>query len=301
MDQLQTDMDCRLYLESIRWCNGIPTCPHCGSISENHYKLKQSGSFKGLYKCQDCRSRFTVTVGTMFEGSHIPLRKWFLAIWIFLSHKKGISSAQLHRDINVTQKTAWYMLSRIRYNLKSHKYTDFDTETQVDETYVGGKTSKKNWNKRLKGTQGRSLKDKTPVFGLISNGMVRAMVVKNSQSRILQPIINILVKPGSTLVSDGLRSYKGLSKNYNHKVINHSEHKYVQDGYHTNSIECFWSHLKRGLNGIYHSASPKHLQSYCDEFVYRFNTRNITDSQRLSLFLSDCIYRLEYRKLIINS
>lgn len=117
---LQSEEDCRLFLENIRW-HGVPVCPHCGSKSEEHYKLTNGGVFRGLYKCKDCRERFTVTVGTMFEGSHIPLQKWFIAIYVFLAHKKGISSTQLHKDIAVTQKTAWFMLSRIRYNIRYNR------------------------------------------------------------------------------------------------------------------------------------------------------------------------------------
>ena len=124
IDSLQSEEKCRLHLESVRWPNGQIVCPHCGSVSEKHYRLTKDGKFEGLYKCKDCRERFTVTVGTMFENSHVPLRKWFLAIYMFLSHKKGISSVQLAKDINVTQKTAWFMLNRIRDNMKSDSNFD---------------------------------------------------------------------------------------------------------------------------------------------------------------------------------
>lgn len=122
---LQSKEDCRLFLENIRW-HGVPIFPHCGSKSEEHYKLTNGDVFRGLYKCKDCRERFTVTVGTMFEGSHIPLQKWFVAIYVFLAHKKGISSTQLHKDIAVTQKTAWFMLSRIRYNIQNDVYINLE-------------------------------------------------------------------------------------------------------------------------------------------------------------------------------
>ena len=149
IDSLQSEEKCRLHLEHVRWPNGQIVCPHCGSVSEKHYRLTKDGKFEGLYKCKDCRERFTVTVGTMFENSHVPLRKWFLALYMFLSHKKGISSVQLAKDINVTQKTAWFMLNRIRDNMKSD--SNFDDTTQVDETYVGGRSRKH------KNNQGRSL------------------------------------------------------------------------------------------------------------------------------------------------
>ena len=134
MDTLHTEEDCRVYLENMRW-NGKPICPHCGSISEHHYKLTQNGEFKGLYKCNDCRCRFTVRQGTMFEGSNLPLKKWFYAIYLFLSHKKGISSCQLAKDIQVTQKTAWFMLHRIRHNVRGDD-AHFDDMTQMDENVV---------------------------------------------------------------------------------------------------------------------------------------------------------------------
>lgn len=184
MHTLQTNEECRIYLEHCRWPNGIPVCPHCGSCSEGHYKIKQSGRFKALYKCQDCRNRFTVTVGTMFEGSHIPLTKWFYAIYLFTSHKKGVSSSQLHRDLNITQKTAWFMLGRIRHNLKDIRFQLKDM-VQVDETYVGGKNYKKNRNKREKGTQGRSTKSKTAIMGLLSDEVVCTHIIPDATKKVL--------------------------------------------------------------------------------------------------------------------
>lgn len=177
---LQSEEDCRLFLENIRW-HGVPVCPHCGSKSEEHYKLTNGGVFRGLYKCKDCRERFTVTVGTMFESSHIPLQKWFIAIYVFLAHKKGISSTQLHKDIAVTQKTAWFMLSRIRYNIRYSADIDFGDITQVDETYIGGKNKNRNAGKRLKNTRGRSLKLKAPVMGLLSDGKSLCRTYSESQ------------------------------------------------------------------------------------------------------------------------
>ena len=298
IDTLHTEEDCRQYLEDMRW-GGEPVCPHCGSISKHHYKLTQNGTFKGLYKCKDCRERFTVLQGTMFEGSHIPLKKWFYAIYIFLSHKKGISSVQLAKDIQVTQKTAWFMLSRIRKNLKDDDAT-FDDMTQADETYVGGKCRKHGKDAKTgKGSQGRSLK-KTPVFGMVSGGKVYAQVVPNAEAKTLLPIINELVKKGSTVITDGLASYNQLSKNYIHKVIPHSEKIYAVDGFHTNSIEGFWSHIKRGILGIYHMVSKKHLPKYCKEFVFRYNTRELTDGERFNQFLQGKTERMYYGELLMK-
>ena len=305
IDTLHTEEDCRQYLEDMRW-GGEPVCPHCGSISKHHYKLTQNGTFKGLYKCKDCRERFTVLQGTMFEGSHVPLKKWFYAIYIFLSHKKGISSVQLAKDIQVTQKTAWFMLSRIRKNLKDDDAT-FDDMTQVDETYMGGKTSDKHQRRKKykasktgKKDMGRSVETKAPIFGMVSDGKVYAQVVPDAQAETLLPIIKERVKKGSTVITDGLTSYNQLSKDYTHKVILHSKRIYCVDGFHTNSIEGFWSHIKRGILGIYHMVSKKHLPKYCKEFVFRYNTRELTDGERFNQFLQGKTERLYYGELLMK-
>lgn len=291
IDTLHTEEDCREYLEDMRW-HGEPVCPHCGSISKYHYKLTQNGKFKGLWKCKDCRKRFTVTQGTMSEGSHVPLKKWFYAIYLFLGHKKGISSVQLAKDIDVTQKTAWFMLSRIRVNLKDDD-ANFDDFTQVDETYVGGKGKK--------GQQGRSLKKKTPVMGLLSAGLVHARVIPNTTKKVLQAIIDELVSPGSVIISDEWGGYNDVEKRYIHEVVKHKIYEYVnKNGFHTNGIEGFWSQLKRGIIGIYHLVSRKHLPKYCKEFVYRYNTRKITDGERFNEFLQQPTERLYYGELLMK-
>lgn len=297
IETLQTENDCREFLEKLRW-NDEPICPHCGSASERHYRLKSRRIFRGLYKCKDCRNRFTVTVGTMFESSHIPLRKWFLAIYVFASHKKGISSVQLSKDIEVTQKTAWYILSRLRHNFRDKSEVVFDGITQADETYIGGKNKNRNKKKKIKNTQGRSLKAKVPVFGLISNGYVYTRVIPNTNGRTLKTIINELVKKNTIIVTDGWRGYRGLSDNYIHKIIEHNKGIYVKDKYHTNGIENFWSQLKRGIIGVYHVTSPKHLSKYCDEFAFRYNTRKLKDGERFNIALASAEDRLEYRSLI---
>lgn len=289
-NSLHDETSCREFLEYQRW-QGEPICPHCHRQDKEHYRLKR----QGLYKCKSCRKTFSVTVGTMFEGSHVPLRKWFYAIYIFLSHKKGISSTQLAKDIGVTQKTAWFMLERIRHELHGKFVTLFEDMTQVDETYVGGRNKG-----RIKNNQGRSLKTKTPVVGLLSDGNVKTFVTPNTSGKVLKAIIYNLVKPGSTVITDGWKGYKGLSEEYEHKVVEHSTGEYVKDGFHTNGIEGFWSHLKRGIMGIYHKVSPKHLFRYCDEFAFRYNTRAFSDVERFILFIRSTYKRIKYYDLIMT-
>lgn len=287
-NSLHDETSCREFLEYQRW-HGEPICPHCHRQSKEHYRLKR----QGLYKCKSCRKTFSVTVGTMFEGSHVSLMKWFYAIYIFLSHKKGISSTQLAKDIGVTQKTAWFILERIRHELHGKFIATFNNLTQVDETYVGGKNKG-----RVKNAQGRSLKQKVPVVGLLSDGKVQTFVTPNTSGKILKAIIYKLVKEGTTIISDGWKGYVGLSAKYEHKVVDHGTGEYVKDGFHTNSIEGFWSHLKRGIMGIYHKVSKKHLFRYCDEFAFRYNTRSFSDVERFSLFVMSTYKRIRYHDLI---
>ncbi|GAA0871754.1 hypothetical protein GCM10009117_09000 [Gangjinia marincola] len=172
-----------------------------------------------------------------------------------------------------------------------------DGVVQVDETYVGGRNANKAKPKQEKGTQGRSTKSKTVVFGLLSDGQVKTEIVPNTRGRTLKGVINDTVEEGSTVVSDGWVGYKGLHRMYQHRVIDHSKGSFMQDGYHTNSIEGFWSLLKRGIFGIYHVASAKHLQLYCDEFAYRYNTRHMPDGVRFILSLQGATHRLQYQEL----
>lgn len=293
IDTLHTEEDCRDYLESLLW-GEAPVCPHCGVVDSEHWKLTSFGRFKGTYKCRHCRARFNVLYGTMFEGTHIPLKKWFYAIYLFISHKKGVSSAQLARDIHVTQKTAWFMLGRIRENLRDDD-AKFESDTQVDETYVGGKT------KKNRGGQGRSTKQKTPVFGLVSNGKVYLRVVPNAKKHTLQSIIDDLVKAGTRIISDCWKGYNDVQKHYLHETVAHHLEQYVNErGFHTNTIEGFWSILKRGIIGIYHLVTAKHLPKYCKEFVYRYNTRKLSDGERFIDFLTTRTFRYSYDDIIMS-
>ena len=299
LEKLPTDAACREYLELVRW-NGTPTCVHCGSANEKHYRLNVKGEFKGMYKCRDCKERFTVTIGTMFEGSHIPMRKWFIALYIFSSHKKGISSHQLASDLGITQKSAWFMLGRMREAFSVNKPTDLGCVVASDESFVGGKNKNRHADKKVLESQGRSVKDKTPVLGILgSTGKVFTSVIPDTKAKTIKPIIENMVKEGSILVTDEWQAYTALANKYAHIVVNHKDSQYVNGAFHTNGIENFWSHLKRGIYGIYHQASPKHLHRYCDEFAFRFNARKATNNDRFNFALSNANgVRLTYKSLI---
>ena len=253
------------------------------------------------YKCANsqCYKKFTVLVGTFFENTKIPLSKWFITLYLATAHKKGLSSLQLSRDIDVTQKTAWFMLHRIREMLNNNAPQMLEGTIEVDETFIGGKNKNRHANKKVKDSQGRSVKDKTPVLGLFErDGELTTKVIKDTSKKTIQPIINEKVKKDSELISDDWKAYKGLKKNFNHKVINHSQKEYVIGHIHTNTIEGFWSLLKRGIIGIYHNVSDKHLEKYCNEFSFRYNTIDLNEQDRFDKSISQCNGRLKYKQLI---
>lgn len=289
------EQTCREYLATIRW-NGQPVCPYkeCG-----HDKVFKFSNGK-VYKCAKCRKQFSVRVGTIFEDSKIPLQKWFASIYLITSHKKGISSLQLHRDIGVTQKTAWYMLHRVRhtfgFNVGSEKLGGV---CEADETFIGGKESNKHKSKQTEGTQGRSVKTKSAVAGIVERGgELRATKVPDTTGYNLRQFVYKNLEFGSKLHTDEWWGYKGLAQAFKHKFVKHNEGEYVSGDTHTNTLEGFWSLLKRGTIGIYHSMSDKHLQQYIDEFVFRYNTRQCTESYRFDTMLNNINSTLSYKQLI---
>lgn len=285
---------CRKYLEHIIW-SGTPVCPHCGS--EKVYTFKDGKR----YKCanNECYKLFNVKVGTFLENSKIPLCKWFHAIYIFTSHKKGISSHQLAKDIGITQKSAWFVLSRIREILKDKAPTILDGTIEIDEAYIGGKDGNKHANKKVYNSKGESLDIKTPVIGIVQReGKALLVPVNATTKKEVFSIISKNVQQGSNMVTDSFILYRNLKKNYNHATVDHSSGEYVRGDFHTNTVEGFFSHLKRGLIGIYHHASPKHLHRYCNEFSFRYNTRKQKEVERFNVALTQIKGRLTYDKLI---
>lgn len=286
---------CLNALEHWIW-KGSMRCLYCGT--DKVYRFKDGIKFK----CSNCKEHFTAKVGTIFEGSKLPMVKWFMAIYYITAHKKGISSHQLGRDLNVTQKTAWFMLQRIR---EAFKQDDIKLEgvVQSDETFVGGKNGNRHIDKKVKNIRNNStriFKDKTTVLGMISDsGKIKTKIIPAARSVYIEKEVLKTVKKGSIWVTDNFMDKKVLKDTYQREVVNHNQKKYYSDnGFTTNAIENVWSHLKRMIIGVYHQVSRKHLQRYCDELTFRFNTRDLNGSERFALLISKVNCRLKYKQLI---
>lgn len=290
LEAFPTEESCITYLESLRWKDRV--------ISPFDPNSKVYVYTKNRYICKNTGKLFNVKTGTMFENTKLSMRKWFVAIWLILSNKKGISSLQLARDIKVTQKTAWFMLQRIRFCLICKNESKLQNEVEADETFVGGKNKNRHKDKKVKNSQGRSFKDKTPVLGMLERkGDVVARVVKNTSQTELTPKILEFADKSAVLYTDEWHGYNAVDKLYSHFSVDHSHGQYGIGSIHTNSIEGFWSLLKRGYVGIYHYMSSKHLQQYVNEFVFRYNTRRINELNRFNLLLCNAEYRITYKKL----
>jgi transposase-like protein len=263
LDYFKDEETCHQHFAAIRFRNG-EYCPHCG-----HGKIFRFKSGK-RYRCAKCKQDFTIRTGTVFGESKLPLRKWFIAIYLLSTTSKGISSVQLAKHVGVTQKTGWFMDHRIRKAMKENKGQLFGT-VEVDETYVGGLAKAMHKDKRK--TQGTGGVGKASVMGMLQrNGRIIAGVVHGSDSPTLHGQIHKHVEPGSQVFTDAWRGYNGLHSHFAHEVIDHAI-GYGRGELHTNSIESFWALFKHGYQGVYHQMSRKHLQRYIEEYTFRFNRR----------------------------
>lgn len=278
------------------WKNGV-ICPRCGSSTVGFLK----NQLRWQCSIRHPRRQFSVKVGTIFEDSPLGLDKWLPAMWLILNCKNGISSCEVAKALRVTQKTAWFMLHRIRLAQQGKHGGKLSGEVEVDETFIGGKSRNMHKSKRERVITGTGGKDKTVVMGMMERGgSVRAFVVDNRRKHELQQQVREHVEAGSAIFSDELKSYDGLSADYQHAVINHAV-EYVNDKIHTNGMENFWSLLKRGLHGTYVSVEPFHLFRYIDEQAFRFNNRKATDAQRFDIGVREIVgKRLTYAELTGN-
>jgi transposase-like protein len=298
--EFDTEDKCIAFLVRQRW-GGVPSCPYCERSKT--YVIEGGKRFKCAYN--QCNKKFSVTVGTIFHASNIPLTKWFPAMYLISSHKKGISSIQLAKDIGVTQKTAWFMMHRIRESLKEKNSPLLSGTVEVDETYMGRKykskfqgmspdeVEKMNEEPTKKNTKGA-------VIGMVERGgklVVKAADAINKEN--VTEAITTTVSPYATLMTDDSNLYKNREiRVYKREYVQHSKKQWVDGDCHTNTIEGFWAVMKRGVFGIYHQISAKHLQRYCDEFCYRFNSRELKDGYRFELSLGRVDGRLTYKQLV---
>lgn len=291
-DYFDSEKKCQQILEDSYWGNDV-ICPKCG---KHHCKKSETGR----YHCTKCNHNFRCTVGTIFENSKLSLHKWFIAIYMITSNKKGVSSCQLSRDLNITQKTAWHILHKIRSVFSQNDSEALTGIVECDEMYLGGAEKNKHESKKTEGTQGRSTKTKKPIFGMIQrSGKLVAITVNDTKADTLMPIIKQFVKENTVIYTDELNSYNRLSKeNYTHGVVHHNEKEFVVDDIYTNTIEGFWSHFKKMVFGTYHFVSKKHLQRYIDEEVYRWNTRLMSESARFKDVFSKSLTRCDYKAVV---
>ena len=295
------------FLVELRWPDGV-RCPHCGTDNPSFLKSRR------IWKCRDkgCRKQFSIKVGTIFEDSPLGLDKWLPALWLIANAKNGISSYEVARALGVTQKTAWFMLGRIRAAMEYAGGDPFSGEVEIDESFVGGRYEYMHKSKRNRLGAGDAGKNKVAITGILERGRIESQRAKGKRgaSRVRVTLSKNLadtkglfahvkgtVRPGSAVYTDEAREYGILSNAYNRQVINHS-HEYVRGVVHTNGIENFWSLLKRTIKGTYVSIDPFHTLRYIDEQVFRFNNRRAGDGERFVAVLASLVgKRLTYRQL----
>jgi transposase-like protein len=288
------------FFRDMRWPDGV-ICPYCEGEEHSFIRTVK------VWACKSCKKRFSVKIGTVMEDSPLSLTKWVAAIWLITNAKNGISSWEVHRALGITQKSAWFLLHRIRLALQQGSFDKLGGDgipVEADETFIGGKARFMHKDVRARKITGTGGAGKAVVMGLLDRkhgsnpSRVRVQVVKNRQRDTLQPEVRVQVEPGAILLTDAHVGYHGLSEDYAHKVIDHAE-KYVDGIVHTNGMENFWSLLKRGLNGTYVSVMPFHLFRYLDEQAFRFNERKDNDRGRfLKATAGVSGKRLTYKQLI---
>ena len=291
----QDESKAREWLEACRWPNG-PVCPHCGTVGDRIAKLEGKAHRPGLYQCYECHSQFSVTVGTLYERSHIPLHKWLLATHLMTASKKGISAHQLHRMLGITYKSAWFMAHRIREAMTDKPTTPMGSgggTVEADETYIGRKPGRK---------LGKGSGHKMAVMSLVERGgAVRSFHVDDVKGKTIAKVLGRNVSPEAHLRTDEWTIYKGLGWNFaSHESVNHSKDEYVRGNVHTNTIEGYFSIFKRGMKGVYQHCSEQHLHRYLAEFDFRYSNRaalGVSDTERAEKALKGIVgKRLTYRR-----
>jgi transposase-like protein len=281
-----------VYLQQARWGEQI-TCPHCSS--EHVYKFRDRKRFK----CKACLAHFNVKTGTFYEGTKLSLKKWFIAMYLDMVGCKGISSYELAKQIKVTQPTAWFMLTRLRagmVNSNEKEDTQMEGIVEVDETWIGGKM--KNVHKKRKRKHKDWKYNKTIVVGMLNRGgKVKCMVVPDRTYEIIKPILFSSVKKGSRLITDEHSGYNGMEYHFTHNKVNHTGRVYSEGDTSTNGVENFWSILKRGIKGVHHHVSKKHVDKYVQEFVFRHNVRNSSMIAKMELLIKNSDVRLKLKDL----
>ncbi len=306
-----TDEQCRFYLEQQRW-GGTPACVHCGSVN-----VRRFANGSGIFKCREkaCRKKFSVTVGTVWQDRKLPLHKMFFAVYLLSVHSKGISSHQLANFLDISQKAAWLLNHKIRAMLTDKDPAALTDMVEADETFVGGKQINKHGNrKRIRAeriarkkakAKGEKyigtgpIKGKTMVAGVLQRGgKVITRVIPDTRGETLKEFLSDNIAEGSTIYTDEWKGYRRLGKAYKHDSVQHNLGEYVRGKVHTNTMEGFWSLLKRQIDGIHHSVSPKHLQRYCNEASFRYNNKGEAQDVRFATALANCEGQLQWKQLV---